>query len=316
MRQPRMLKRAAKLIPVVVLASTSAVPATAGATNPDPINLAKGGAVALPLTEASCAVGTALFDQEISLIGGTSPGPIAGGPPPSPADPCPSGDAAFAALQAASANVPVAPGSVAVLSPRPRHEVVVAFVDGDPDNPIAIGSIHSAATTPLGVFVLRNPGPVALIPSPSRGVEDVIAFVDGDPDRPIVIGSVPSAGTIPIGVFVLINPGPVAHVPKVFVLVRTGTPGVSVPQARKKTGPRPRITFAVPNSAATGAKVTVKGSGFAGTYQVLFGITSVPFTVNKTGTVITTTTPAGPAGIDDITVNNIVGSAITPFAHT
>jgi len=72
----------------------------------------------------------------------------------------------------------------------------------------------------------------------------------------------------------------------------------------------------VPPDAATGAKVTIKGTGFAGTYKVLFLVTSVPFTVNKAGTVITTAVPAGPPGIDDITVTNIAGSATTPFGHT
>ena len=93
---------------------------------------------------------------------------------------------------------------------------------------------------------------------------------------------------------------------------RSGSPAVFVTLEQT----RPHITFAVPPDGATGAKVTIKGSGFAGTYQVLFGVNSVPFTVNKAGTVITTAVPGGPAGIDDITVTNIAGTATTAFAHT
>jgi len=123
-----------------------------------------------------------------------------------------------------------------------------------------------------------------------------------------------SGGTGPLAANCPSSPLNVPSFTSVADSSQSGSPAVFV--APEQIGPPPHITFAVPPDAATGAKVTVKGTGFAGTYKVLFGFTSVPFTVNKTGTVITTAVPAGPAGIDDITVTNIAGSATTPFAHT
>ena len=101
--------------------------------NPGPIGCAQGSdvlvspgssqaptgqAVALPLTAKSCATGTALLNQELTMLGSGTPGGLA------PAHMatrrttgCPGGDAALAALQAALANVPVAPGGTGFLTP-------------------------------------------------------------------------------------------------------------------------------------------------------------------------------------------------------
>jgi hypothetical protein len=166
--------------PTFVLADPGPSPCPAGIDvllQPGAGGTPAGQAVALPLTAASCDAGLAVFDQEISLVGGSVPGPVVGGPPPSSADPCPSGDVAFAALQGALANVPLAPGSVGLLSqPRSGHEVVVAFQEGDPDTPIVIGSVNSTGTAPVGVFIERVPGPAnasqlfVLVPSGTPGV--------------------------------------------------------------------------------------------------------------------------------------------------
>ena len=54
--------------------------------------------------------------------------------------------------------------------------MIVAFVEGNPDTPILIGSVYSAAIAPLGVFVVRNPGPgqtphvFVLVPAGTPGV--------------------------------------------------------------------------------------------------------------------------------------------------
>jgi uncharacterized protein involved in type VI secretion and phage assembly len=97
------------------------------------------------------------------------------------------------ALQAALASVPVVPGSVGVvMRPRIGQEVIVAFLQGDPDTPIVIGSINTLGIAPAGLLLQK---------------EVIVAFEDGDPDRPIVIGSV--------------------YVPQLVVLVPSDTPGVS-----------------------------------------------------------------------------------------
>jgi len=123
-----------------------------------------------------------------------------------------------------------------------------------------------------------------------------------------------SGGTGPLAANCPSSPLNVPSFTSVADASQSGSPAVFV--APEQTGPPPHITFAVPPDAAGGAKVTIKGTGFAGTYQVLFLFTSVPFTVNKAGTAITTAVPAGPPGIDDITVTNLAGSATTPFART
>src|SRR5579863_2936040 len=81
--------------------------------DPGPVGAPQGIAVALPLTAADCTQGTALFESELLLLGAALPGPGGGtiGSSAASASACPSGDAALSALQAAIANVPVAPGS-------------------------------------------------------------------------------------------------------------------------------------------------------------------------------------------------------------
>src|SRR5581483_5369313 len=149
---------------------------------PGPLQSPQGEAVALPLTAADCQAGTGLFTQELALIGGNP----AGGLPGAAADPasaCPTGDAAFAALEAALATVPtVAPGpgtffyrnpgptgfNFVTVNPSPvqaprvsvlygqasiGREVIVAFLEGDPDTPILVGSANGTA----GVAMLKVP---------------------------------------------------------------------------------------------------------------------------------------------------------------
>jgi len=137
-------------------------------------------------------------------------------------------------------------------------------------------------------------------------------FFDHGTQGHYLLGTAPDGTVNPLPVTIYTPPGP--------PLIPAGDSvnyGISAIASLAPDQTQPTITFAVPEDAATGAKVIVKGSGFAGTYEVLFGpATSVPFTVNKAGTAITTAVPAGPAGIDDITVTNLAGSATTPFAHT
>jgi IPT/TIG domain len=61
-----------------------------------------------------------------------------------------------------------------------------------------------------------------------------------------------------------------------------------------------------------GTKVTIKGSGFQGAAEVMFGGASVyspDFTVNKPGTKITVHTPAGTGSVD---VQVVGPSGISP----
>jgi hypothetical protein len=151
--------------------------------HPGPPFAPQGGAVALPLTAVSCQEGTALFDTELSLLGASAPGPSPIGAGPAPGTgPCPGGDAAFAALESALANVPVAPpGSFGLISPGP----------------------------------IQNPGGLVLVsPGPIQAPGILLAY------------TYDSAGT-PRGVLVEKDPGP-AQAPGIFVLVPSGTPGVSV----------------------------------------------------------------------------------------
>jgi len=168
--------------------------------NPDAAGAARGSAVSLPLQASSCSAAQALFAQVADLLG--APAGVPGvAPSPVSIDPtgvCPESDAAFAALQGALSTVPVVPGSVGrVLQPQSGHEVIVAFLEGNPDQPIVIGSVNFTGTAPAGVLVEK---------------EVIVAFLEGDPDKPIVTGSV--------------------NVPQLLVLAPSGTLGVSVISCR------------------------------------------------------------------------------------
>jgi len=164
--------------------------------NPDAIGASRGSAVSLPLQSTSCSTAQALFTQVADLLG--TPAGVPGVAPAAvsidPAGVCLGADAAFAAVQSALGRVPLVPRSVGlVLAPQRGQDVIVAFLEGDPDQPIVIGSIYFTGTAPAGVFLEK---------------EVIVAFSEGDPDQPIVIGSV--------------------DVPQLFVLRSSATPGVSV----------------------------------------------------------------------------------------
>jgi large repetitive protein len=78
-----------------------------------------GQAVALPLTAKSCAAGTALLNEELGMLGSGTPGmaTVRHSARRSTGPPCPSGDAALAALHAALANVPGDPGGTGFITP-------------------------------------------------------------------------------------------------------------------------------------------------------------------------------------------------------
>jgi hypothetical protein len=164
--------------------------------NPHAIGASRGSAVSLPLQASSCSAALALFTQVADVLG--TPAGVPGIAPAAvsidPTGICPEVDAAFASVQGALTRVPVVPGSVGIVfQPRSGQEVIVAFLEGDPDQPIVIGSIYLNGTAPTGVFLEKDV---------------IVAFLEGDPDQPIVIGSV--------------------DVPRLFVLVSSATPGVSV----------------------------------------------------------------------------------------
>lgn len=148
--------------------------------NPGPIGTPQGSAAALPLSAASCQAGTALFDTELSLLGASAPGPTpVGVGPVVGASPCPDGYAAFAALQAALANVPVAPpGAFGLVNPGPP-QVPGGFVlinAGPVQAPaVFLAYAEDPTGTPNGLYVEKDPGPagpkfLVLAPTGTPGV--------------------------------------------------------------------------------------------------------------------------------------------------
>jgi hypothetical protein len=169
--------------PTFVLADPGPTQCPAGIDvfkDPGPTGAPQGVAVTLPLTADSCQAGIGLFDTELSLLGASVPGPSPVGAVPSPAaGPCPDGDVAFAALQAALATVPVqAPGGFVLKDPGPQG-APGGFVLKDP-GPNGVPGVSFAYTedatgAATGLYVEKNPGPpgfqlFVLAPSGTPGV--------------------------------------------------------------------------------------------------------------------------------------------------
>ena len=83
--------------------------------------------------------------------------------------------------------------------------------------------------------------------------------------------------------------------------------------------PPPTVTSIAPNVGTTagGTSVTITGSNFTGTTAVTIGGTAVPsFTVNGSGTSITTTTPPGSAGAANVAVTTPSGTGTGTGLYT
>lgn len=149
------------------------MPLDAGAAGTPP-----GQALALPLTAASCQVGTDLFDVQITALGQTPGGGIGSGSPGG-SSACPSGDAALANLQLALSSVSRLQESQGIYyffaHDSGKHALVVA---GATQVPVLVGVSDNATGTPGGVFTLRPPDspPVLyeLQPSATEGVATVV----------------------------------------------------------------------------------------------------------------------------------------------
>lgn len=71
----------------------------------------------------------------------------------------------------------------------------------------------------------------------------------------------------------------------------------------------PTLLSALPSGAATGAQVTVKGSGFTGTTTVKFGATNATSFAVVSDSALVAVVPAGSAGSAAVTVTNGVGNS-------
>jgi hypothetical protein len=182
--------------PTFMLVNPGPSPCPAGIAqlqNSDTTGGSRGSAVSLPLQASSCSTAQLLFAQVADLLG--APAGVPGAAPTVSIDPtgvCPAADVAFAAVQGALTKVPVVPGSIGLVSQtRLGREVIVAFLEGNPDQPIVVGTVNFPGIAPLGVFLEK---------------EVIVTFQEGDPDQPIVIGTTN---------------------PQLFVLVPSATSGVS-----------------------------------------------------------------------------------------
>jgi hypothetical protein len=142
-----------------------------------------GTAVALPLNANDCSAGTTLLETEISLIIAIMPGLSADSSPGSSASPCPGGDAAYADLQAALSNVPIAPGVAVLKQPGPLG--APSFVHKAP-GPFGIPGIElsyvlDSTGTPTGHVVEMHSGQAEasdfLVPSGIAGDAALIPAV-------------------------------------------------------------------------------------------------------------------------------------------
>jgi hypothetical protein len=176
---------------------------------------------------------------------------------------------------------------------------------------------------------LSNPGPINLTspgaanPGPSQYGNSFV-FSSGSVTPGTYALSVAdqgyyALGTAPDGtltpVSVTLGPGPQqlpsgeSYTEGWYVLV-----GLAAAQAT------PTITFVAPKSGpeAGGTKVTITGTGLAGTYEVMFGLTAASsFTVNTAGNKIIAYSPAAPTpGPVEIMVTTLGGTAETLFGYS
>jgi len=354
MRRVRLLTSLVTIVPLAVVAGTNI---SSDAVQPGPIGLPAVQLIAQNACTGNAVTGLSAELSLVTATGGVQPGPIntvAGLTHTWTSVVAPAGtyDLSLSAANFSGIGDETTGSSPiqVTISPRPinlvadsglveTQVVAVSMVPlAYPPNPcldlpaLAIPQVALQVDDGSTNQVLANPGSIQL-QTPSGGE------VSPAPQTTPVESFAWPAGMLEAGIYYYFDHGSQGHYPlgttpdgtlnplPVTIYTPPGPPlipvgdsvnyGISAIASRAPDPTQPTITFAVPENAVTGAKVIVKGSGFAGTYEVLFGpVTSVPFTINKAGTAITTTVPGGPAGIDDITVTNLAGSATTPFAHT
>ena len=191
--------------PVFVLNSPGPISCPPGVdvlVDPEPGQAPTGQAVALPLTTKSCAAGTALFNQELTMLGGTPPpgGVAAIHKAARRGAGCPSGDASLAALHAALANVPGDPGGTGFVTPGSFGLPAVqrGFLTVDP-GPILAPALTGSFEVKNWSFDITNPatGPshqvIVFHPSPSGLTQ--VKLVQFSP----VVTTQPVSQTLPVG---------------------------------------------------------------------------------------------------------------------